>query len=134
MTGPCAIKIVTKTGGEESVFRGIGEAETSLTSGTVRCKQGDGIFWVRFEKGEVFVKRDGDYTLQLQFRENELTRGRIGLTGAEGEIEIFTDRVGYTLYERSLLLAIKYTLYFGAETQEMSLILSARSENYSEEK
>ena len=114
---PCFLKIVTSTDGVESVFSQDAEMELTPLSA---------VLW--------YEEKEGDYILRLLLAEGKRLPGKIGLPGAEGEIETDAHRIGYTLRESSLLLSMKYTLRFSSGKQEMKLTLTARGKRNSEEK
>ena len=131
---PCFLKIVTSTDGVESVFSQDAEMELTPLSAVLWYEEKDGRVCLRLMDGRVSIEREGDYILRLLLAEGKRLPGKIGLPGAEGEIETDAHRIGYTLRESSLLLSMKYTLRFSSGKQEMKLTLTARGKRNSEEK
>lgn len=131
---PCFLRIVTKIDGVETVFSGKAEIRLTPFSARLHYTQEGGQVSVAVENGGVETRRDGDYLLRLRFEEGKTLPGKIGISGAEGDVETFTRRVGYSIREKSLMLSMKYALVFGGETQEVGLTLTARIADPTEEK
>ncbi|MBQ8659130.1 MAG: DUF1934 family protein [Clostridia bacterium] len=129
----CDLTIVTIADGTEKSIRRNAEMELTPFSAVLRYREENAVVTVRIENGKVFLSRDGDYSLFLPLKEGEETTGTLGIGGSEGEIKIFSERVGFSIGQRSLLAVLKYTLDFGREKQKMQIRLNAR-EKISEEK
>ena len=78
------------------------------------------------ENNSAQIEREGDYTLSLPLRENQLCKGRIGIMGSEGDVGVFAHKVSYSISSDSLLLSFHYDLIFGEEKQEMKLRILSR--------
>lgn len=131
---PCFLRIVTLTDGMESVFSQEANIELAPSYAKLWYEEKSGRVCLCLENGRVFIERKGDYALCLWLAEGERLSGKIGLLGAEGNVETDTHRIAYTLKKDSLLLSMKYTLRFSVGKQEMNLTLIARVKSNSEEK
>lgn len=122
------------TDGVESVFSQDAEMELTPLSAVLWYEEKNGRVCLRL-KTAAFPSRERAIIFSLSsFGGRKRLPGKIGLPGAEGEIETDAHRIGYTLRENSLLLSMKYTLRFSSGKQEMKLTLTARGKRNSEEK
>jgi len=129
----CDLTILTVADGTESCIRRSAEMELSPLSALLCYKEENASVYIRIKNGKVFLNREGDYSLSLILEEGERTVGTLGIGGANGDISVYAERVGFSIGEKSLLANLKYTLDFGNEKQKMQLRLNAR-ESISEEK
>ena len=84
------------------------------------------VIHLKVEKNSAWIEREGDYTLFLPLKQGELRKGRLGIMGSEGDVEVFAHKVAYSIGRDSLLLSLQYDLLFGAEKQEMKLRILSR--------
>ncbi len=129
----CDLTIVTIADGRETRIRRNAEMELKPLSAVLCYKEEEALITVRIENGKVSLERQGDYSLFLPLQEGRTLIGKLGFGGAEGEIAVQAERVGFSIGERSLLANLKYSLDFGQEKQKMQIRLNAR-EIVSEEK
>lgn len=125
----CFLTIVTSVDGKENTLSLDAEMELSPLSAVLRYRQGEGQICLRLREGCFFVERQGDYVLRFRFIEGETLSGSLGLPGAEGEVEVTTRRLGWSIGKNSFLLLLDYSLGFVGGTQEMKLRLNARSKD-----
>lgn len=105
------------------------EAEMELTenSAFLSYKDGESFVTLTLKGGEVFIRREGDYTLDLHLIEGQEMPATLGIMGNEGGIKTKTREINYSVTRSSVLLSIKYSLLFSREErQEMKLRLMAR--------
>ena len=119
------LTIVTTVDGTESRFSSKAEMEISSVSAVLCYKETNAIITITVDRNEVLIERKGDYDMHLLLRENERTNGVLSIAGNEGNIEIFTERLAYSIGKNSLLMQIYYTLIFGKEKQDMRLRINA---------
>ncbi len=129
----CDLTIITITDGKESRIRRSAEMELSPLSALLRYNDDGALVQVQIKDGKIFLSRTGDYSLSLILDEGKTTRGTLGIGGSNGEIFVQSERVGFSIGEKSFLANLKYTLDFGQEKQKMQLRLNAR-ESITEEK
>ncbi len=122
----CKITINTTVDGQETSFSTYGEMSLSIYGVTVRYQQENATITLAFKGGDVTVDRLGDYSLHLDLKEDTLTKGKIGIGGNEGEIEIQTHKVQYLVGKDSLLASLRYDLLMSGDVQRMQLRILAR--------
>ncbi len=127
------LTISTTVDGEESRLSCNAEMECTALSAVLRYRDENAEVSIFVNGSEAVVDRKGDYGLYLPLKESERTVGTLSVMGNEGSVEIFTDRLAYSIRKNTLLMQLQYTLYFGSEKQEMRLRIHAK-QNYSEEK
>lgn len=79
-----------------------------------------------FDKGAVYIERQGDYTMRLTLKKGEKCNGMLGIGGAEGQVQTQTSRLAYSLTENSLMLSLHYDLFVGNEPQNIRLRLFSK--------
>ena len=122
----CRITIATTIDGNTTEITRDGFCSLSLLSAKV-CYEEDGAkVRLGLENGVVTINRIGDYTLSLTLIENKICDGVLGINGAEGAIQVKTNKLAYSLTETSLLLSLGYTLMISGEPQEMKLRIFAK--------
>jgi uncharacterized beta-barrel protein YwiB (DUF1934 family) len=119
------LTIVTTVDGTESRFSSKAEMEIASVSAVLCYKETNAIITITVDRNEVLIERKGHYDMHLLLRENERTNGVLSIAGNEGNIEIFTERLAYSIGKNSLLMQIYYTLIFGKEKQDMRLRINA---------
>lgn len=105
------------------------KADMKLTANSAFLSYMDGEAKVTLslQNGEVYILREGDYTLNLHLVEGQELPATLGILGNEGKIKTQTRSINYSITRDSLLLSIKYALLFSQdEKQEMKLRLIAR--------
>ena len=127
------LTISTTVDGEESRYSCNAEMEYTALSALLRYRDQNAEVTVSVSGNGAVVERKGDYGLYLPLKENERTTGTLSVAGNEGSVEIYTERLAYTIRKNTLLMQIHYALYFGSEKQEMRLRIHAK-QNHSEEK
>lgn len=121
----CNLTITTETDGKESTIRRYGEMRLSPTF-KLCYREENASVTIRLTDEEALIVREGEYTLLLPLRPGEKTVGQLGVGGSEGNMEIFTRKVLYSVNNDSALLMLQYDLIFGAERQKMKLRIRAR--------
>ena len=119
------LTIWTAVDQEESRFSCKAEMEASSLSAVLRYTQEGACTTIHIEETETRIERDGDYSMRLCLRENCRTKGTLSIAGNDGELDVSTKRIAYTITKNSLLLQLEYTLHFGKEDQQMRLRLKA---------
>lgn len=122
----CQLSITTTVDGQETKIDRLGKIDFSNSEVVLSYCEENAKVHLRIANGQVFIERLGDYSLCLHLYEGTTTKGTLGFSGTEGEIEVKTTRVGYSIGKDSVLLRLQYDLLFGAETQTMKLRLLAR--------
>ena len=74
----------------------------------------------------VQIVRHGDYTLSLPLKSGQTTTGKIGIAGADGEVQIVCKKAEYSAKNGTFLLLAQYELVFGEERQKTSIRLYAK--------
>ena len=127
------LTISTTVDGEESRYSCNAKMEYTALSALLRYRDQNAEVTVSVSENGATVERNGDYGLYLPLKENERTIGTLSIAGNEGSVEIYTEKLAYTIRKNTLLMQIHYTLCFGGEKQEMRLRIHAK-QNHSEEK
>jgi uncharacterized beta-barrel protein YwiB (DUF1934 family) len=99
--------------------------EWNSLSAVLRYTQENATITVSLSNGELKIDRTGDYGMSLLLRENESTVGTLSIAGNEGALEVYTERLAYSITKNRLLMQIYYTLNFGTEKQNMRLRINA---------
>ena len=129
----CSLTIVTDVDGQESVFSSKAEMDITPLSAYLRYRQDGANVVLRFENRAVYIDREGDYGMQLTLKEGKSLTGKLVFNGNEGVFPVQSERVAYSITEKSLLASLHYRLLFDGGAQDMKLRINAR-ETYSEEK
>ncbi|MBQ8319578.1 MAG: DUF1934 family protein [Clostridia bacterium] len=128
----CHLSIVSSVDGNENTFSYAASYKRSAFSGVLCYEENGARVEMRFEKGAILIRREGDYGLNVVLKEGERTEGLLFVAGASGAVQVETTRAKYSLTETSVLASLKYRLIFQAETQEMSLRIKASCVNSEE--
>ena len=103
------------------------DMQLSLNSAVLSYVDGEAKVTLLLQNGEVSIRREGDYTLNLHLVEGKELPASLGILGNEGRIRTQTKSIQYSMTRESLLLSIKYAILFSEEErQEMKLRLIAR--------
>lgn len=124
----CKITLITSVDGEETQVTRTGSALLSVSNATVFYREENAEITLGFEKNQVRIERRGDYALSLCLKEGETGNGKLGVSGALGDIRTHAKKISYSIGENSLLALLHYDLIFGAERQEMKLRLYVKTE------
>ena len=124
----CRLTIITSVDGEETEFSAVGELVLSVKETCLRYRQDGSVVELCLEGETARIKRLGDYSLFLELRRGERTKGTLGIGGNEGEIEVDTHKVAYSQGKDSFLAVLHYDLQIGIERQKMKLRILARTE------
>lgn len=122
----CDLTITTTADGVENSITRKGEIELFVTSATVRYTEENAAVCIRLEGERAVIERQGDYSMRLELESGRRRFGTLGINGAEGEIETFTERIQYSIGKDSLLLSMRYDLLVGDEPQKMKIRLFAK--------
>ena len=122
----CVLTITTTTDGQESTVSYDGELKLFVDGADIRYQDGQSTVIMEIRRAGVSVLRQGDYTLKLRLEEGKRKVGAIGIGGSEGEVFTQTEKLAYSVSERSLLLKAEYALLIGGERQEMKLRIHAK--------
>ena len=127
------LTITTAVDGQESRLSCQAEMEFTALSVRIRYRDENAEVTISVDGNHAVIERIGDYGLYLPLQENARTVGRLSIGGNVGSVEIDTQKLVYSVGKNTLLMQIQYTLWFGAEKQEMRLRIHAK-QNHSEEK
>ena len=122
----CKLTITTMVNGEESSILRTGKMQLTPFSAQLSYQEENAVIHLKVEKNSAWIEREGDYTLFLPLKQGEIRKGRLGIMGSEGDVEVFAHKVAYSIGRDSLLLSLQYDLLFGAEKQEMKLRILSR--------
>ena len=122
----CNLTITTETDGKESTIRYEGEMQLASTSAELCYCEENASIRMRLNDEEALIVREGEYTLFLPLKTGEKSIGQLGISGSEGNIEIFTRKILYSINKDSAMLMLHYDLIFGSEKQRMKLRIRAR--------
>ena len=124
----CRLTITTQANGEENSIIRKGKILLSpLSAQIIYCEENAKVH-LKLENNTVFIEREGDYTLSLFLEDDKQTVGKIGIGGSTGKIDVYANKVAYSISKDSVLLSLHYNLLFGEEKQEIKLRLLARIE------
>ena len=129
----CSLIIVTLVDGQETSFSCQAEMEGDLLFARLQYIQDDAKTIIEFKDRKVAIIREGDYSMRLNLEEEKILLGKLKIGTTEGEFPVKTQKIAYTITEKSLLASLHYQLMFEGGIQEMKIRLNAR-EIYSEEK
>ena len=122
----CFLTITTTADGQEYTLSYDGELKLLIDGADLRYQDGQSSVTMEIRPAGVSVLREGDYTLKLRLEEGKRKSGTIGIGGSEGEVFTQTEKLAYSVSERSLLLKAEYSLIIGSEKQEMKIRLHAK--------
>lgn len=122
----CVLTITTTADGQEYTLSYDGELKLLIDGADLRYQDGQSSVTMEIRPAGVSVLREGDYTLKLRLEEGKRKSGTIGIGGSEGEVFTQTEKLAYSVSERSLLLKAEYSLIIGSEKQEMKIRLHAK--------
>ena len=122
----CRLTITTVVNGEESSILRVGKMKLMPLSAELSYKEENADIHLKVENNCAWIERQGDYTLFLPLKEQELRQGTIGIMGSEGEVGVFAHKIAYSIGKNSLMLSLHYDLLFGEEKQEMKLRILSR--------
>ncbi len=122
----CRLSIATMADGEKSGFLTDGRFDFTDCSLKLRYAQDGCVVLLELKNREVYINREGEYSLFLHLIENQKTQGQLGITGNKGEISVYTYEISYETKEKSLKLQLRYDLLFGGEPQKMRLTILAK--------
>jgi uncharacterized beta-barrel protein YwiB (DUF1934 family) len=122
----CRFTITTNADGIENSINGNGELKLSVSSAQLHYVEADSQTFVELLNGEGRFSRSGAYSLSLFLKEQQRTKGRIGISETEGDLEIYTHSLQYVIGKDSLLMSAKYDLIFGQEIQKMQIRIYAK--------
>ncbi len=122
----CVLTITTAADGQEYTLSYEGEMRLLIDGADLRYQDGQSNVTMEVRPAGVSVLREGDYTLKLRLEEGKCKSGTIGIGGSDGEVFTQTEKLAYSVSERSLLLKAEYALVIGGEKQEMKLRLYAK--------
>ena len=123
----CDISITTTADGVKTSFACVGSMDVSLQNTRIFYKEEKAAVSVFFEKETAMVVREGDYTLTLPLKRGEVTIGKLGIGGNEGNVELYAYKIEYSLRENAVLALLHYDLLLGGGKQEMKLRIMARA-------
>ena len=122
----CKLTITSAVDGEENSVLRVGEMQLSPLSAQITYREEEAIVHLRLQNNRAWIEREGDYKLFLPLEQDKLCKGSIGILGTEGNVEVFTHKIAYSIGKDSLLLSLQYQLIFGEEKQEMKLRILSR--------
>lgn len=123
----CKISITTTVDGEETQATRTGSLRISFSEIRLSYGEENGNVTLKIQKDRAEITRSGDYSMFLPLLRERRTQGKIGVLGAEGDVEIYTKRLAYSTTDTSLMLSMHYDLIFGSDVQKMQIRLLARS-------
>lgn len=122
----CRLTITTVADGQQTEFSCEGQLSLSLCAAELFYNQNGAQVSLVLDGETAKIERVGDYSLRLYLKSGEKTDGALILGGNEGEIQVYTHRVSYSVGKDSLLLSLHYDLLFAGDKQEMKLRILAR--------
>ena len=122
----CSVMIFSIVDGQKKTFRKTGTLETTGVSARLIYDDEGSRVCVKIADNAVEIERNGDYTLRLSLIEKQITKGAIGIGGSTGEVEIYTNALGYTISDTAISLRTEYVLNFPHDKQTTVLSLNAR--------
>ena len=122
----CRMTITTATDGQENSIVRDGDMKLSCSSALLRYQEENAFVIMKIEGEVVEIERQGDYTLHLKLKKNEILEGSIGIGGSEGPIQAVARKVSYSVTKDSILLSLHYDLIFGVEIQTIKLRVISR--------
>ena len=121
----CTISITTTVDGQQTTVKRQGEMALTASSAQLSYAEENAAVALSLFASHGEVVRTGDYSLRLPLKAGESTKGEIGIGGAQGEVEVYTDKLAFSTSENSLLACLHYHLIFGQEKQSMQLRIHA---------
>ena len=122
----CKVTIATTVDGKTTEIVRDGEMSIENNGVKLRYTEENAQVLLCYEKGEVVIDRQGDYTMRLRMKKGETCDGVLGIGGSQGAIQTKTDRLAYSLKDDSFMLSLHYDLLIGNETQKMRIRLFAK--------
>ncbi len=122
----CEVSIITMVDGEKRSFSCKGSMEVSVFGTQIFYSEPNANVQVSLGKETATIVRQGDYTLSLLLKRGEMTVGKLGIGGNEGEIQVYTYKVEYSIRENAVMAILHYDLLMGDGRQQMKLRMVAR--------
>ena len=122
----CKLTITTAVDGRKTELSCQGELILLPQKAILRYRQEEAAIELCLDGEGAKIQRKGDYSLSFCLKNDTETIGKLGLGGNDGEINVFTHRVAYSIGKDSLLASLHYDLLFGEDRQEMKLRILAR--------
>jgi uncharacterized beta-barrel protein YwiB (DUF1934 family) len=122
----CKLTITTAVDGRETEFSCQGELVLSARKAILRYRQEEASIELYLDGQSAKIEREGDYSLSFCLQSGMETKGKLSFGCNDGEMNVFTHRVAYSIGKDSLLASLHYDLLFGEERQEMKLRILAR--------
>ncbi len=122
----CRVTIATTVDGKTTEIVRDGKMLLDYACAKIYYEEENANVAVSFENGQVFIEREGDYTMRLMMKKGETCDGVLGIGGSEGYVQTKTERIAYSLKEDSFMLSMHYDLLIGNETQKMRIRLFAK--------
>lgn len=122
----CEVSIITMVDGEKRSFSCKGSMEVSVFGTQIFYSEPNANVQVSLGKETATIVRQGDYTLSLLLKRGEMTAGKLGIGGNEGEIQVYTYKVEYSIRENAVMAILHYDLLMGDGRQQMKLRMVAR--------
>ena len=119
----CRLTIITTADGQDNRVFLDGEIEAKTQVIKVQYADNGAQVTLSVKNEEVFIEREGDYSLNLHLKKDSVCKGSIGIAGSKGEVETKAHEISYSLKEDSFLLSLQYDLLIGNETQAMKIRL-----------
>ena len=104
-----------------------GNLHITDTQSSVSYNEENAMVSVTVQDKQVTLERKGDYSLFLPLQKGKTLDGTLGLGDNAGAIQVHTQRIGYSILDKKLMLNLKYTLIIG-EPQEMQVKIEALGE------
>ncbi len=119
----CRLTIITTAQEQENRVFLDGEIEVKANAVKIAYADKESQVTLLIKNEEVFIKRCGDYSLQLHLKKDCVCEGSIGIAGSKGEVKTRTQEIAYSKKEESFLLSLQYDLLIGNEAQAMKIRL-----------
>lgn len=123
---PCVLTITTTADDVENTIVREGEIELSPICVLLCYREENAFVCMKLQGESAEIERQGDYTLRLSLKKDEICEGELGIGGTGGLIQTFTHRIAYSVSKDSLLLSLHYDLIIGGERQKMKIRLLGR--------
>ncbi|MBQ5927357.1 MAG: DUF1934 family protein, partial [Clostridia bacterium] len=97
---PCLISIISATEEQETPFQLEGKGEFSCLKTVLVYNDGGADVRIEARNDGVTIERQGDYSMQILLREKQTTKGNLGIMGQRGDLDVYTEKLGFSSTER----------------------------------
>ncbi len=123
----CRLSIITAVDGKENRAQFMGKLQRDNGGIRLRYREENAEVSLLIEEKTAWIKREGDYALNLRLREGERTEGSLRIGGSAGKILTETHFLNCEVKENEVEITLGYALLFDKEAQEMRLTITAKT-------